>query len=989
MIIDQIYTKKITTPKRQGKLLSESMLMEDPVYRNFKRIGRYIAERKMTEKEILQVFADAELGMTDKATGANRTMLGRGKDTTMDFASGVANALKGVWGGIQKSVPVEAVDQAWDAATNAMANLTGGQKGQVMQAIKKYRMLAKQYPKTAGLAKAALVGITGLVTGGAGLPAAVALIYGLDSAIKGEKFSDIALKAGGAAATAWAAGSIAGMFGADPAAGVEVGAQDSMGAGEEIVGPGATDAVPTTDAVSSRFDNIVSNAVDYKVKPGDTLSDILANKKINPEAFRRLPGNEVFFSADGNPNIIKAGQTIKLPDPADITDLNRMSYSTPDPANFARFDPNYDTTDTTGYTGQYNPNNSPYSLDATTNLKQQGAGRLGPDGGIAADRVAQDAGTRMPTDVSQAAADPSKYSAPIDYSQPGPTSTDSLGQKLEYGIPVNDKGSFIPPNAGLPADELARQTAAYDAWKADFTKRFPNAELQPDGSMKATKPGLAPMGPSNYTPGGAGGSIRPKGFAESVKLITLPASQLIDKKTTILNWTLNESIGRKSKTVNLTTAGTYTVFENVDRYRKAILEATQPGRPELPDLYRPDMAGAPVAPAAKKPGMLSRGLSKVGGALSTFGRQFTRNVTKEKLKMNWHQAGKPSDSDQLAAWLTKQGVPLEVVTSVYSKMGIPYTAPVAPVADPQTATSTTAKASEFERPINKRFINPATGRPYLPSELRAEREKEIADELSKAQQAAGDTAADKVPGDDVAGDTTADTAAAAPNPFGQMVKQMQNYGTSTGGRVTGTATGLKHTANPNNPNAVAATTTPAATSEPAATKTTPGTLPQSTTTTVGQPNKVTYGKGFEKFMKPKTATQFPAFGTAGTQSAYKTGISLPKPTVPSLTSAPAKVKPLATTTAAAPVTKVTSGPTTAAEKDKLAQRIAQAVKEPVAEMLQMVETKEDVQKIKQFVDRTFVRYGAINESAFVVRNQIIAHVTQVGAQRRREHARMS
>ena len=142
-------------------------------------------------------------------------------------------------------------------------------------------------------------------------------------------------------------------------------------------------------------------------------------------------------------------------------------------------------------------------------------------------------------------------------------------------------------------------------------------------------------------------------------------------------------------------------------------------------------------------------------------------------------------------------------------------------------------------------------------------------------------------------------------------------------------------------------------------------------------------------MKPKTATQFPAFGTAGTQSAYKTGISLPKPTVPSLTSAPAKVKPLATTTAAAPVTKVTSGPTTAAEKDKLAQRIAQAVKEPVAEMLQMVETKEDVQKIKQFVDRTFVRYGAINESAFVVRNQIIAHVTQVGARRRREHARMS
>ena len=892
MIIDQIYTKKITTPKRQGKLLSESMLMEDPVYRNFKRIGRYIAERKMTEKEILQMFADAEAGMTDKATGANRTMLGRGKDTTMDFAGGVADALKGVWSGIQNSVPVSAVDVAYDQATDALAGLTGGQKGQVMQAIKKYRMLAKQYPKTAGLAKAALVGITGLATGGAGLPAAVALIYGLDSAIKGEKFSDIALKAGAAAATAWAAGSIAGMFGADPSAAAAAGT-DPAAASAFVPGPD----LPT-----------------YTVQAGDTLSQIAQANNISVQ---ELIGLNPQLAADAgavggqnlNPDVIFPGQEITLP-PASGADV---------------------------YAGGVGTNANTMADIARGEVPDSAITQ-----GIADKAQAAAAST---SDVSQAAVDPGKYSAPIDYSQSGPTSTDSLGPKLEYGLPVNDKGSFIPPNAGLPADELARQTAAYDAWKADFTKRFPDAVLQPDGSMQGTKPGLAPMYPSNAPTGGGIGAIRPKGFTESVKLIRLPASQLIDKKTTILNWTLNESTGRKSKTVNLTTAGTYTVFENVDRYRKAILEATQPGRPELPDLYRPDMAGAPVAPAAKKPGMLSRGLSKVGGALSTFGRQFTRNVTKEKLKMNWHQAGKPSDSDQLAVWLTKQGVPQEVVTSVYSKMGIPYTAPVAPVADPQTAdpqttTSTTAKASEFERPINKRFINPATGRPYLPSELRAEREKEIADELSKVQQAAGDTAA---------------------NPS------------------TTTATATKPT-------------TATATKPTTAAGKFPGEDPQGAGY-VGRREVARRQAARDAAVAKKPATPNFAGPTGYSNVNYapniKTGISLPKPTVPSLTSAPAKVNPLATTTAAAPVTKVTSGGPTTAEKDKLAQRIAQAVKEPVAEMLQMVETKEDVQKIKQFVDRTFVRYGAINESAFVVRNQIIAHVTQVGAQRRREHARMS
>jgi len=81
---DQARVKKAQDEYRAKKgeqsKLDEAMLLEDPVYRNFKVIGRYIAERKLTEPEILKVFADAEAGMTDKATGANRTFLGRGKE---------------------------------------------------------------------------------------------------------------------------------------------------------------------------------------------------------------------------------------------------------------------------------------------------------------------------------------------------------------------------------------------------------------------------------------------------------------------------------------------------------------------------------------------------------------------------------------------------------------------------------------------------------------------------------------------------------------------------------------------------------------------------------------------------------------------------------------------------------------------------------------------------------------------------------------------
>ena len=613
--------------------IDESLLLQDPVYRSFKQVGRYLAERRMSEKEILQVFADAETGMTNTATGTNRTMLGRGKDKATDLAASIRDSVNKVLSGVQNSVPVSAVDTAYDQATDALAGLAGGQKGAVMQAIKKYRMLVKKYPKSAGFAKAALVAVTGLATGGASLPVIAGLTYALDAAIKGEKLSSVFGKGAGAAALAWAGQSIAGMFGADPAAGAAAAGTDPAAAASTFV-PGPD--LPT-----------------YTVQAGDTLSQIA---QANGVSVQELVGLNPQLAADAgavggqnlNPDVIFPGQEITLP-PASGADVYAGGVGT--------------SADTMADIAKGNVPDS--SISQTASLE-----RLG---GVDA------------ADVSQAAADPSKYSAPIDYSQSGPTGTDSLGQKLEYGIPVNDKGSFIPPNAGLPADELARQTAAYDAWKADFTKRFPSAELQPDGSMKATKPGLAPMYPSNYTPGGASGSIRPKGFTESVKLIRLPVSQLIDKKTTILNWKLNESTGRKSKTVNLTTAGAYTVFENVDRYRKAIMELKGVPGSTRPALYRPDMAGAPVAPAAKKPGLLSRGLSKVGGALSTFGRQFTTNVTKEKLKMNWHQKGKPSDSDQLAAWLVTQGVPQEVVTSVYSKMGLPVAAAATVAAQPTAA----------------------------------------------------------------------------------------------------------------------------------------------------------------------------------------------------------------------------------------------------------------------------------------------------------------
>jgi LysM repeat protein len=1005
-----VRTKNLEESRRY--ILEERRIVESVTYKQFHRVGRMLAERKLTEPEILQVFADAEANMTNKDTGANRTALGRGKDTVGRGITSAKDAVNNVLSTIQNSAPVAGVDVAYDKATDALANAVGN-NSKVMDSIKKYRLLAKEYPKTQLFVKSALIALAGLATGGAGLPAIAGLTAAVDAAIKGEKLSSLIGKGAGAAIMGLAGQKLHAALGGHgtaqvpgdnahdmdmmsdqgpgsqdfqlPDADAAMNSQADLDAAQDWVNADAAgkEAIEQTTGMSQAQlqDIAVSNDIkpdmgsagitgdgggmagqfdggQYDVVKGDTLGHIAQANGVSVEDIKGL-----------NPQInwakpLQPGMTLNLPPQGDGAGSVWQGYnggtygdqaasaggsgsgmSQADVDNFradnlARMQDQADASYYQNKPDDYGIN--PRSNDAVGNAagtdtdvatprippkidQDQFAKMMGNDGGdtdmytqrvppkidqdqfakmmgndgagdqatSAADKIANgDYTQRVPPKIDQdqfAKMMGNDSGSQIDYSQPGPTGTDSLGNKLEYGIPVNDKGSFIPPSQDLPAQELATQQAAYDAWKSDFMRRFPNATQLPDGTMQAIKPGLNTM------------QIFNKPTLESIKFKKLPANELIDQKLTVLGWALNESVNRKSNSISLTNKGVYTVFENVDRCRKALLEYTnvQPGRPELPDQYRPDMPGGAGAPA--KPGLIGRGLNwldkaagKVGGALSNIGHQFTTGVTKEKLKMNWHQAGKPSDSDQLAAWLVKQGVPQEVVTSVFGKMGIPY-----------TATAAAAPAGSAQRQAYA-GTNPATGKPWTVDELQARMNP------APAAAATGTAPTSAAPATATTPAATAKTTAASPAGFNaanvMKLPGMEKYAKK------------------------------------------PATAPAKT------PNFAGPG-GYAKVNQP---TSMSYSGMTGTK--------------PAATPAPAG-------------TKVTTGGPTPDEQAKLAQRIAQATAKPVAEMLQMVETKEDVQRIKKFIDDTFVKHGAVTESAFAVRNKIIEHITQVGAQRRREHAR--
>jgi LysM repeat protein len=579
----------------------------------------------------------------------------------MDFAGGVKDAYDSILNSIQNSAPVAAVDVVYNDATDALAKLTGGEKGKVMQAIIAYRNLAKEYPKTAGFAKAALVAIAGLATGGAGLPIIAGLTYALDSAIKGDKLSSVLGKGVGAAALSYAGQAAYGAYGGQAGAGVGDGT--AMG--------------DTTPSISGGQDIGGYN-------PDNVPGDLMTTPEPGWQSNADVSG--MYAQEPGWPGSGAGGSTYTVT-ADDFKGLGKIAQDN-------------------GLTAQQLWDANPQITDPDKIFIGQEI-NIPAAGGEPVKNVWQ--GWEGPTKSTAGAVEP----APGDAVPPLPASNG----------PTNLTKDFDPAN--VPAGMTMKQGASpvssqgFTGTSVAGMPVIPGQPLNPTQiavSDMALKMGnqLSPVVQAAYDlakNSAVKESVWSK-VAESVKFKTLPVDRLIDDRITILSWALNESIGRKSKSINLTTVGVYTVFENIDRYRKAILgerlPSTEvgPGREQLPDYGRPDAPGAPapVTPAAKKSRFgrgldaIGRGVNAVGRYASNIGHQFTTNVTKEKLKMNWQLKGRPSESDQLSAWLVTQGVPQQVITTVYNKMGIPHTAPAATPA--ATGTAPTAATTDVAKNYN-------------------------------------------------------------------------------------------------------------------------------------------------------------------------------------------------------------------------------------------------------------------------------------------------
>jgi hypothetical protein len=594
------------------------MITETRTYKLWESAGRKIVEAQLTPDQIQQIFQGAQ--DIETGGGNNRTMIGKGKDA----ATAVGKAWEELKTKAQTSKPIDGFEKKYDALANRLKQATGGDQG-AMKYVQYYRDFAKKHPIAQGVVYAALIAAIGLSGAGVGGAAALGLFKMTDKLLQGDKFTSAAYSGAKTGGLAYGASQLGQQFkGADAVSSAGVSTADAVPSTST-----ATDAIgsatDTATSAVSRFDQIVDNAVDYKIKQGDTLSQILADRKINPEAFYRLPGNDVYFSPDGNPNIIKAGQTIKLPDPADILDLNKMSGTTPSDPNLAK---GYG--DTNFYTGVYNQN-SALGLDAKNNLQQQDFGRLGSDNGMSAARIAQDAGgqTAGPSQAEinqmrnqnlfrmQDQADAAYYADKPDDVGINQRNNDAVGT----GMP----GSAKPFGVGYSPEYLEKAADPNRTGQYMISPEKAQAALDWQAQNGGQVPNDAPPAIDNSN-----------GFSK--EYLEKAADPNRTGKYLISPEKAQQLLGQMKESIQLSESQIFLLIGKiVERHRR------------IDEGIMDTIKGA---------------AGKTADWARTKGQNLTTKITADKLLQAWKKSGSPTDSDDVSKVMVGAGVPQETVTNL-------------------------------------------------------------------------------------------------------------------------------------------------------------------------------------------------------------------------------------------------------------------------------------------------------------------------------------
>ena len=572
-------------------------------------VGKYLREAALSPQQIQGLFGEIE--KTATAGGANRTAIGQGKDKVDQVIMKPWNDLKAK---IYNSGPMEGFAQKYDQAAEKLKASAGGNEGAVMKIITKYRAFAEKHPIMQGFIYAALIAAAGVSGAGLGGAAALGLFKLTDQLLQGKDIRSALYTAGKTGALAAGASSLGDLIKGGEAV------QQALPSGVEDV---IADFVPG-EALSADEMNAILDLDSTEGIPQNVVdqynSQLDAHVKSLPDGGMNVDADTAQDMKDADIDVV-AGEKVEVLDSPSRGDV--QTAETPEQLiqDGDKIDRRLSKGSVKTYIDAENSGGgvqAKYTIttDADGNYVKTYTRPLGGGGGAEID--IDDVSGSSGQDFSQNAQAGSVQSnidsevadmrAKADLVAPGGTGE---GIVVRGDIPITDP------------DQIAQ-----------FNQQFPGTEAMSPEATEWLRTNVD----------GAAENLDAKAAVQADKLSKLSPAQLARRNAiTQSGHSLRTNVLSEDQVAKLFVAVAY-------RNNKYLMEA--------PGLLQRAKA------------QIGKGVTAAAGKAKQIGTNLTTKVTADKLMKAWTKAGKPTDSIQVAQFLTNFGVDAAVLQQSYQTAGM-------------------------------------------------------------------------------------------------------------------------------------------------------------------------------------------------------------------------------------------------------------------------------------------------------------------------------
>ncbi len=510
---------------------------------------------------------------------------------------------------IYNSGPMQGFAQKYDAAADKLKQSAGGDEGRVMQAVKKYRQFAEKHPIMQGFLYAALIAAAGVSGAGLGGAAALGLFKLTDQLLQGKDIRSALYSAGKTGALAAGASTLGDLVRGGEAAADVAGADAAVDAGGSQQGGFAGGG----NSIDGRPDINVDAQTGADMRAAG-IQDIAGATSID----------DIVADFDGKLSTAEMNMITDLPNQDGIPqnvldqynvqldsmygDLNLADYKPGQPLSKEQMNAIIDM-----------DNADAIPDDVNDQFNAQLQSHL--DGG----------GTDVNVDI-----DPDEISGGSGADRSATAQAGNVQSNVDKSVAdMRAKADLVAPGGTGEGIVVRGDIPITDPDQiAQFNQQFPGTEAM---SPEATEWLRANVD-------GAAENLDAKAAASADRLKNLTPAQLARRNQLLQS-------GHSTKLNVL----------SEDQIAKLFIACA----------YRQNLMEAPGGMLSNLKTQIGKGVTKLGQKARQVGTNITTKITADKLMKAWNKAGKPTDSVQIATWLTgTQGVNPAVMQQAFQTAGI-------------------------------------------------------------------------------------------------------------------------------------------------------------------------------------------------------------------------------------------------------------------------------------------------------------------------------